>query len=94
MAKLGFKGMPLSPGRPRVQLDEELLVELSGLGYGFKRIASEYTRRTGEYVSHMLVRDRLMDIKKRWVARVLEQQQAVYAAHLAEPVEGRPPPPL
>jgi len=51
--------MPASPGRPLRQLDESLLLELKGRGYGFKRIASEYIDRTGEYVSHMTVGARL-----------------------------------
>jgi hypothetical protein len=63
-------------------LDEELIVEISGLSYGLKRIASEYTRRTGEYVSHMTVRDRLMDINKRRVAAILERQRAGYSVYL------------
>ena len=41
-------------------LDENLLEELKGLGFGFKRIAAEYQRRTGQYVSHMTVRERLL----------------------------------
>jgi hypothetical protein len=40
-------------------LDLVLLQELAHLGWGFKRIAAEYSRRTGEYVSAMTVRDRL-----------------------------------
>ena len=59
MAKPGHDRMPVSPGRPRVQLDEGLLLELADLGLGYKRIAREYSRRTGEYVSHTTVRDRL-----------------------------------
>jgi hypothetical protein len=31
-------------------------------GYGFKRIAGEYTRETGEYISHTTARDRLVDV--------------------------------
>jgi len=31
-------------------LDVNLLQELARLGYGYKRIAREYQRRTGEYV--------------------------------------------
>ena len=50
---------PVSPGRPRAVLDEVLLWELAGLGWGAKRIAAEYTARTGQYVSHATVRDRL-----------------------------------
>ena len=49
---------PLSPGRPRRQLDEVLLMELAGRGWGSKRIAAEYMARTGEYLSHMTVRER------------------------------------
>lgn len=33
---------------------------MADLGWGFKRIAAEYSRRTGEYVSAMTVRDRLL----------------------------------
>ena len=51
--------LPVSPGRPRVQLDLGMLQELADLRWGFKRIAAEYSRRTGEYISHMTVRDRL-----------------------------------
>jgi hypothetical protein len=41
-------------------VDVELLRELRARGYGYKRIAGEYTRKTGEYVSHTTVRDRLV----------------------------------
>ncbi len=51
--------VPVSPGRPRVQLDDSILLELKALGYGYKRIANEYTRLTSQFVSHMTVRDRL-----------------------------------
>jgi len=40
-------------------LDLGMLQELADLRWGFKRIAAEYSRRTGEYISHMTVRDRL-----------------------------------
>jgi hypothetical protein len=50
---------PVSPGRPRRELDVELLRKLRGMGYGYKRIAGEYTRATGEYISHTTVRERL-----------------------------------
>lgn len=59
MASREVRRLPVSPGRPRRQLDEALLVELAGRGWGFKRIAGEYTARTGAYLSHMTVRDRL-----------------------------------
>ena len=52
---------PVSPGRPRREVDVELLRELRARGYGYKRIAGEYTRETGEYISHTTVRDRLLD---------------------------------
>ena len=52
---------PVSPGRPRRELDVELLRELRDRGYGFKRTAKEYTRATGEYISHATVRARLAD---------------------------------
>ena len=52
---------PVSPGRPRRELDVELLRELRARGYGYKRIAGEYTRATGEYISHTTVRVRLVD---------------------------------
>ncbi|MEC9447588.1 MAG: hypothetical protein VYC59_12555, partial [Chloroflexota bacterium] len=52
---------PVSPGRPRREVDVELLRELRDRGYGFKRIAGEYTRLTGEYISHPTVRERLVD---------------------------------
>ena len=46
---------------PRRELDVELLRELRAKGYGFKRIAGEYTKATGEYISHTTVRERLAD---------------------------------
>ena len=55
------KPRPVSPGRPRREVDVELLRELRAKGYGYKRIAGEYTRATGEYISHTSVRDRLVD---------------------------------
>ena len=33
-------------------------MELAGRGWGSKRIAAEYMARTGEYLSHMTVRER------------------------------------
>ena len=42
------KPRPVSPGRPRRELDVVLLRELRDRGYGLKRIAAEYTRLTGE----------------------------------------------
>ena len=50
---------PVSPGRPRLDLNEDLLLSLAGMGWGAKRIAREYVERTGQYVSHATVRDRL-----------------------------------
>ena len=38
----------------------ELLRMLRAKGYGYKRIAGEYTRVTGEYISHTTVRERLV----------------------------------
>ena len=55
------KPRPVSPGRPRRELDVELLRELRAKGYGYKRIAGEYTRVTGKYISHTTVRGRLVD---------------------------------
>ena len=55
------KPCPVSPGRPRRELDIELLRALRAKGYGYKRIAGEYTRVTGEYISHTTVRERLVD---------------------------------
>ena len=60
MADTGLRRTPLSPGRPKTLLDERLLVELAAQGWGFKRIAKEYIHRTGQYVSHSTVRDRLI----------------------------------
>ena len=57
------KPRPVSPGRPRRELDVELLRELRAKGYGFKRIAGEYTKATGEYISHTTVRGRLVDTR-------------------------------
>ena len=55
------KPLPVSPGRPRREIDVVLLRELRIKGYGYKRIAGEYTRLTGEYISHTAVRARLAD---------------------------------
>jgi hypothetical protein len=55
------KPRPVPPGRPRREVDVELLRELREKGYGFKRIAGEYTKATGEYISHTNVRERLAD---------------------------------
>jgi len=57
------KPRPVSPGRPRRELDVELLRGLRAKGYGFKRIAGEYTKATGEYISHTTVRGRLVDTR-------------------------------
>ena len=54
------KPRPVSPGRPRRELDVELLRELRAKGYGYKRIAGEYIKATGEYISHTTVRERLV----------------------------------
>jgi hypothetical protein len=64
-AKTQPKPRPVSPGRPRRELDVELLRMLLAKGYGlrvtgYKRIAGEYTRATGEYISHTTVRERLV----------------------------------
>ena len=59
MVNQGSSHTPLSPGRPKSVLDEDLLRELKELGYGAKRLAREYIERTGQYVSHMTVRERL-----------------------------------
>ena len=61
-AKAQPKPRPVSPGRPRRELDVGLLSELRAKGYGYKRIAGEYTKVTGEYISHTTVRERLVDI--------------------------------
>jgi hypothetical protein len=55
------KPRPVSPGRPRREVDVVLLRALRERGYGFKRIAGEYTKATGEYISHTNVRERLAD---------------------------------
>ena len=44
------------------ELDVVLLRELSAKGYGYKRIAGEYTKATGEYISHTTVRERLVSV--------------------------------
>ncbi len=41
-------------------MDDSILLELKALGYGYKRIAGEYTRLTSQFVSHMTIRDRLI----------------------------------
>ena len=51
---------PVSPDHPRRKVDVELLRALRGRGYGYKRLAGEYTRATGEYISHTTVRERLV----------------------------------
>ena len=53
------KPRPVSPGRPRREVDVELLRALRTMGYGFKRVAAEYMKATGEYISHTTVRGRL-----------------------------------
>ena len=55
------KPRPVSPGRPMRELDVELLRMLRAKGYGYKRIAGQYTKVTGEYISHTTVRVRLVD---------------------------------
>ena len=55
------KHRPVSPGRPRREVDVELLRELHARGYRYKRIAGEYTKATEEYISHTTVRERLVD---------------------------------
>ena len=49
------------PGRPRREVDVELLRALRAKGYGYKRIAGEYIKATGEYISHTTARARLVD---------------------------------
>ena len=71
MTKQGHNRMPVSPGRPKLPLDLEMLQELTDLGWGFKRIAAEYSRRKGEYVSHMTVRDRLAVLAQRRVKQLI-----------------------
>jgi hypothetical protein len=55
------KPRPVFPGRPKREVDVELLRELRAKGYGYKRIAGQYTRLTGQYISHTTVRVRLVD---------------------------------
>ena len=55
------KPSPVSPGRPRREVDVKLLKMLRAKGYGYKRIAGEYTRATVEYISHVTARARLVD---------------------------------
>ena len=52
---------PVSPDHPRRESDVELLRMLRTKGYRYKRIAGEYTRVTGEYISDTTVRERLVD---------------------------------
>ena len=52
---------PVSLGRPRRGVNVELLRMLRAKGYGYKRIAGEYTKAAGEYISHTTVRERLVD---------------------------------
>ena len=58
-AKAQPKPRPVSPGRPRREVDVEMLRMLRDKDYGYKRIAGEYTKATGEYISHTTVRERL-----------------------------------
>jgi len=51
-----------APGPARRELDVELLRMLRAKGYGYKRIAGEYTRATGEYINHTTVRERLVSV--------------------------------
>ena len=55
------KPRPVSPGRPRREVDVELLRELRDKGHGYKRIAGEYTKATGGYISHVTARTRLVN---------------------------------
>lgn len=43
-------------------MDVDLLRELRARSYGYKRIAGVYSKKTGEYISHTTVRDRLIDV--------------------------------
>ena len=43
------------------ELDVVLLRELSPTGYGYKRVAGEYTRETGEYIGRTTVRALLVE---------------------------------
>ena len=61
------KPRPVSPGRPRRELDVELLRELRAKGYGYKRIVGEYIKATGEYISHTTVRERLTQSLKAYL---------------------------
>ena len=53
------KPRPVSPGRPRRELDVELVSELRA---GTSGLPGQYTKVTGEYISHATVRERLVDI--------------------------------
>ena len=61
-AKAQPKPRPVSPGRPRRELDVEPLRDLRARGYGYKQIAGENARETGEYVSRTTVRERLVSV--------------------------------
>ena len=58
--KQGRSHVRCPTGRPRREVDVGLLRELRAKGYGFKRVAGEYTEATGEYISHTTVRERLV----------------------------------
>ncbi len=64
MASRGIGHKPVSPGRPRAVLDEVLILGLAAMGWGYKRVAAEYTRRPGQYVSHSAIRARLVKAGK------------------------------
>jgi hypothetical protein len=57
----------VSPGRPKREVDVGLLRALRAKGYGYKRISGEYTRVTGEYISHTTVRERLTQCLKAYL---------------------------
>lgn len=59
-----------------------MLQELADLGWGFKRIAAGYCRRTGEYVSHMTVRDRLGEFAKDRIHELVRSQRGAMADRL------------
>jgi hypothetical protein len=59
-------GNRIKSGRPRIELDEKLLIRLRHeRSLGWLRMAQEYRRETGKWVSKETVRRRYGDAVKR-----------------------------
>ena len=54
------------PGRPRVELDSALVLQLiDGEGYGWAGAAQEYTRRTGYWTCKDTIKRRYKEAKSK-----------------------------